>query len=128
MCRAELDEQAAEVERQRRQLTGAAHTQAHLSQLQADLARREQDLKVTHPLLDRQKDALPNHSMLLLIVAVSMVLSDSELYVFPFCSATLIGPSRHAVLLYSTHCDAQHYTHMLTCSSSLGTAACAPTQ
>ena len=57
-----------------------------------------------------------------------MVLSHSELYVFPFCSATLIGPSRHAVLLYITHCDAQHYTHMLTYSSSLGTAACAPTQ
>ena len=45
-CRAELDQQAAEVERQRRQLTGAARTQAQLSQLETDLARREQDLKV----------------------------------------------------------------------------------
>ena len=46
VCRAELDQQAAEVERQRRQLTGAARTQAQLSQLETELARREQDLKV----------------------------------------------------------------------------------
>ena len=48
VCRAELDQQAAEVERQRHQLTGAARTQAQLSQLEAELARREQDLKVAH--------------------------------------------------------------------------------
>ena len=46
MCRAELDQQAAEVERQRHQLTGAARTQAQLSQLETELARREQDMKV----------------------------------------------------------------------------------
>ena len=46
MCRAELDQQAAEVERQRHQLTGAARTQAQLSQFETELARREQDLKV----------------------------------------------------------------------------------
>ena len=46
VCRAELDQQAAEVERQRHQLTGAARTQAQLSQLESELARREQDLKV----------------------------------------------------------------------------------
>ena len=44
--RAELDEQAGEVERQRRQLTGAAATQAQLSHQEADLARRDRDLKV----------------------------------------------------------------------------------
>lgn len=48
VCRAELDQQAAEVERQRRQLTGAARTQAQLSQLETELARREQDLKVAY--------------------------------------------------------------------------------
>ncbi len=34
------------MERQRRQLTGAARTQAQLSQQEADLARRDRDLKV----------------------------------------------------------------------------------
>ena len=34
------------MERQRRQLTGAAATQAQLSQQEADLARRDRDLKV----------------------------------------------------------------------------------
>lgn len=48
VCRVELDQQAAEVERQRRQLTGAARTQAQLSQLETELARREQDLKVAY--------------------------------------------------------------------------------
>lgn len=48
VCRVELDQQTAEVERQRRQLTGAARTQAQLSQLEAELAGREQDLKVGH--------------------------------------------------------------------------------
>ena len=46
-CRAEVDQQVAELERQRRQLTGAARTQAQLSQLESDLARRDQELKVT---------------------------------------------------------------------------------
>ncbi|DBB14361.1 TPA: hypothetical protein ACH3X3_004662, partial [Trebouxia sp. C0006] len=76
---AELDEQAGEVERQRRQLTGAAATQAQLSHQEADLARRDRDLKAVASELKAREEAMSGNERRLDAEARSLQQQRQEL-------------------------------------------------
>lgn len=58
MCRNDLQQQSAEVDKQRRQLSDTGRSQAQLAKLQSDLARKEADLQALVSELKAREDAV----------------------------------------------------------------------